>query len=115
VIVASIGILPLFHQLILGKRSAEARTQHQNHYVISVEWEMEETTHIIAAKKHSRLKLDGATRQSSQMSALTSKEKPKDRSEYTGDVETPFPLIISLIMARQIWDIRRGYQLVGPM
>jgi hypothetical protein len=53
---------------------------------------MEATTYIIEAKKHSRLKLDGATCQSSQISALTSKEEPEYRSEYTGDVETPFPL-----------------------
>jgi len=57
---------------------------------------MGEMTYIIEAKKHSRLKLDGATRQSSQMSALTSKEEPEYRSEDTGDIETPFPLIISL-------------------
>jgi hypothetical protein len=61
---------------------------------------MEESTYIIAAKKHSKLKLDGATCQSSQISALTSKEEPEYRSEYASDVETPFPLIISLSMAR---------------
>ena len=57
----------------------------------------EGVTYIIEAKKHSRLKLDGAIRQPCQMYALTSKEEPEYRSEDTGDIETPFPLIISLI------------------
>ena len=71
-------------------------------------------TYIIEAKKHSRLKLDGATRQSSQMSALTSKEEPEYRSEDTGDIETPFPLLISSTVTRQIRDVRQGYQLADP-
>jgi len=76
---------------------------------------IKEMTYIMEAKKHSRLKLEGATCQSSQTYALTSKEEPEYRSKYTSDVETPFPLWISFTVTRQIRDVRQGYQLADPM